>query len=67
MFFVASVLSTLLVALGVACLVNANLLPAGWTFQHSVAALGAGLGLEAWAVIFLLQAVRASRRPAGST
>ena len=67
MFFVASILSALLVALGVAGLANANLLPAGWTFQHSVTALGAGLGLEAWAMILLLQAVRASRRPAGST
>lgn len=62
MFFITSALSTLLVAVGIAGLARADLLPSGWTFQHSVTALGAGLGLELWAVILLLQALRAARR-----
>lgn len=65
LFFVASALSGLLLGLAVLGLVSPTVLPPAWTFQHSLTALGAGLGLECWAVILLLRALRAARKPAG--
>ena len=64
LFFVTSALSGLLLGLGVLGIVLPSAVPALGEPMLSGAALGAGLGLEVWAVLLLIKALRAARRAA---
>ena len=64
MFFVTSALSGLLLGLGLLGIVWPSAVPVMGEFTVSLAAVGGGLGLEAWAVVILIKAQRAARRAA---
>jgi len=64
MFFVTSALSGLLLGLGVLGIVRPSAVPVLGESTVSLAAVGGGLGLEVWAVVILIKALRAARRAA---
>jgi len=64
MFFVTSALSGLLLGLGVLGIVAPSAVPVLGESTLSLAAVGGGLGLEVWAVVILIKALRAARRAA---